>query len=641
MAAMETFDIEAYIARSRALDLTGIDWDAVPRHPLPPAAVRALRYMQDVESHTIVYLRTLLQTRAVDDDAIATFLGCWLYEETFHGRALARFLGAAGHAPRSRPARSRPTPRQALRARATALLARAWPGFVAVHMTWGAINELTTWTGYRRLAALAGHPVLAELLGRIMRDERRHFAFYCHEAARRLREPRTARITRALVDRFWAPVGSGEQPAAETRFLAGYLFAGAAGRGAARRVDERIRRLPGFAGVALLEAWIDGAPTAAPARPAPRAARRPRWRPSVPRARTAGTTGVPQLRAGAAPASLLVKASNWLGDVVLGLPALRAVRRAFPEARLAVLVRGELASFFDGSTWIDEVLPYAARGGVGRLLVLPGIVRTLRARRFDTALLFPTSFESALWPGLAGVPRRIGYGGDGRGALLTTRVRPTGEIEGAHEVHWYLHLVRSALGVDGPADAVAPDVHPPHRARVDAWLAARRRRRGPLVALAPAAAYGPAKEWPAASWGVLVDLLAERHAAECVLVGAPSERARCEEVAGRCRAGALVAAGETSVGELVALLARADGFAGNDSGAMHVAGALGRPTVGVFGSTAPARTSPLGARTRVLYEGVACSPCLARTCRYGSYDCLARIPPEAVLGALRDLGAVA
>jgi len=326
--------------------------------------------------------------------------------------------------------------------------------------------------------------------------------------------------------------------------------------------------------------------------------------------------------------------------VVLSLPALRAVRRGFPEARLAVLVRRELASFFDGSTWIDEVIPYTARGGMGRILGIPALVRELRARRFDAAVLFPTSFESALWPGLAGIPRRVGYPGDGRSALLTTRVTAAPDVEHAHEVHWYLHLVRAGLGVDAPAEPVAPDVHAPHRARMQEWLGARRRRQGRLVALAPGATYGPAKEWPAAHWAALIDLLAARDV-ECVLVGAPSERARCVEVTAACRAGALVAAGETSVGELVALLALADAFAGNDSGAMHVAGALGRPTVGIFGSTSPERTSPLGARTRVFYERIECSPCLARTCRFGHYDCLRRIAPDAVATALGELGALA
>jgi hypothetical protein len=251
---MAAIDLDSYTARSRALDLRGIVWDEVPRHPLSPEARRTLRYMQDIETHTIIYLRTLLGTRAVDDPEVATFLACWFYEETFHGRALARFLAAAGEPVAPRP-RSRLTLAQWAEARATALVARAWADFVGVHMTWGAINELTTLVGYQRLAALARHPVLSELLARIVRDESRHFAFYYRQAARWLRRPGAARVARFLVDRFWAPVGSGVQPAEETRFLARYLLGGEDGRAAARKVDETIRRLPGFAGAPLLEAW--------------------------------------------------------------------------------------------------------------------------------------------------------------------------------------------------------------------------------------------------------------------------------------------------------------------------------------------------------------------------------------------------
>jgi hypothetical protein len=248
-------DIDAYAARSARLDLDGIAWDDVPRWPLAPEAVRALRYMQDIESHTVIYLRTLLTTRAVDDPEIATFLACWFYEETFHGQALARFLAAAGHPVTPRPRAREPLGRR-LEARATAALARLVPDFVAVHMTWGAINELTTLTGYRRLRALARHPVLSELLGRIMRDESRHFGFYFAQAARRLARPRAARLARAIVGRFWAPVGSGVQPPEEIRFLSRYLLSGEAGRHAARTIDETIRTLPAFAGTPLVEAYI-------------------------------------------------------------------------------------------------------------------------------------------------------------------------------------------------------------------------------------------------------------------------------------------------------------------------------------------------------------------------------------------------
>ena len=256
--SMPAFDLEAYVVRSRAVDLSSFAWDDVPQNPVPAEVLRTLRYMQDIESHTIIYLRSLLATRAIDDPEVATFLACWLYEETFHGIAIRRFLEAAGHATgaRDRP-RGQESLAQRIEAAATALVSRAWPDFCAVHMTWGAINELTTLTGYRRLATVARHPVLTDLLEQIMLDESRHFFFYYRQAEIRLQRASVARAARFLVDRFWAPVGSGVQPQHELEFISGYLFADEDGLAAARKVDDSIRRLPGFATVQLLEAWMN------------------------------------------------------------------------------------------------------------------------------------------------------------------------------------------------------------------------------------------------------------------------------------------------------------------------------------------------------------------------------------------------
>ncbi|MBE7465231.1 MAG: lipopolysaccharide heptosyltransferase II [Planctomycetes bacterium] len=339
------------------------------------------------------------------------------------------------------------------------------------------------------------------------------------------------------------------------------------------------------------------------------------------------------------PKRVLVKEVNWLGDVVMSLPALRAVRASFPEAKLSVLVKQELASFFDGFGWLDEVLPYKVRKGWAGWGDRRRIVGDLRARQFDLAVLFPNSFESAFWPALAGVPRRAGFARDARGLLLTHKTGPTAAILEVHQVHYYLHMLRHTLGVEGDPKDFAVDVSAAHTESMRAWLAARRKRpAGKLVALAVAAAYGPAKEWPAARFAALADLLARRHGAECVLVGAPNERRKSDDVAALTASGALVAAGETSVGEALALLNLCDAFAGNDSGSMHVAGALGKPTVGIYGSTRADRTGPLGERTRIVYKKIECSPCLQRTCRYGHYDCLNRIEAEEVCAELERLG---
>jgi heptosyltransferase-2 len=343
-----------------------------------------------------------------------------------------------------------------------------------------------------------------------------------------------------------------------------------------------------------------------------------------------------------APRRIVVKEVNWLGDVVMSLPALRAIRRTWPQAHLAILIKRELAGLFDGAGWLDEVIPYSVARGMRGLGDRLQIVGEIRKRNFDLAVLFPNSFESALWTTLARVPRRAGYTTDARSAMLTLRARPTPLALQSHQAHYWLELVRASLGASGDAADFAIEPASSHLEKMRAWLGAERKHADArLIALAPGAAFGPAKEWPANHYARLIDLLAERYGAESVMVGAPGERARCAEIAAASRSGAIVAAGETNLGELLALLALADGFIGNDSGAMHAAAALGRPTVGIFGSTNPVRTGPMGARSRVIWRHLECSPCLARTCRFGHYNCLVEIGPEEAANVLAELGGVA
>jgi heptosyltransferase II len=335
------------------------------------------------------------------------------------------------------------------------------------------------------------------------------------------------------------------------------------------------------------------------------------------------------------PARILVKEVNWLGDVMMSLPALRAIRRSWPDAHLAVLIKQELASFFDGARWVDEVIPYSVGRGLSGFFDRRRIVAEIRSRRFDLGVLFPNSFESALWIAMAGIRRRAGFVADARGAMLTLKASPPSDAMTAHQVNYWLAMARGTGVADGRADDFGIDVHAPYLERMREWLAANRKRPGRLVfAIAPAAAYGPAKEWPADSYASLIDLLARREAAEVVLVGAPSERAKCEEVAAASKSGAMIAAGHTNIGELIALLSLCDGFIGNDSGCMHIAGALGIPTVAIFGSTNPTRTGPMGPKTRVIYRRLECSPCLARTCRFGHYNCLTQIEPAELADAI-------
>lgn len=332
---------------------------------------------------------------------------------------------------------------------------------------------------------------------------------------------------------------------------------------------------------------------------------------------------------------ILVKEVNWLGDLVLSLPALHALRRVHPTAEVSVLVRPDLAPFFDG--FVDaspafSVILYDVSAGMRGLRDRWQLASVVRAHRFDLAVIFPKSVDAALVPFLAGVPRRVGWKTQGRGLLLTDK--PPFPDEKGHQVHLYLRLLRETLGIEGSPDDAAIPVAPRHRAAMRAWLANHRRdEERPLIALAVGAAYGPAKEWPGELYSALIDRLAA-DGVECILIGAGSERGKCERVAAASRASAIIAAGQMHLGETIALLSLCQGFAGNDSGAMHLAGALGLPTVGIFGSTDPELTAPLGPRVRTIYHHIECSPCFARTCRYGHYDCLRGIAVEEVAQAL-------
>jgi hypothetical protein len=252
-----TFDIDTYRRTATPVEYRDLDYAAFATRPLSAGALRCLRYMCDIESHTICYLRDLLVTPSHADPEVTTFLTMWAYEEYWHGEALAAVLDAHGIATGDahiRAVRTRLGWRDRLAPIRQAVAANlVGTDFVAVHMTFGAINEWSTHAGYVRLSALEDHPVLTELLARIMRQETRHVAFYATQARDRLaRSPRARRLTRFALRRFWSPVGASVMPRAETRHLLHFLLGEGAGRQLLGRIDEKIDKLPGLAGLRLM-----------------------------------------------------------------------------------------------------------------------------------------------------------------------------------------------------------------------------------------------------------------------------------------------------------------------------------------------------------------------------------------------------
>jgi hypothetical protein len=188
---------------------------------------------------------------------ITSFLSCWVFEEMWHGEAIGRVLAAHGEragAPRIAALRRGRRRREAVTTLST-IAGSAFSGraFIALHMTWGAINEWTTQAGYARLSETAGHPTLRELLRRIMRQEGSHIGFYASEASRRLSgSAKARRLTRFALTHLWRPVGSGVMPRREVGFLVGYLFSGEKGREILERIDRRVDMLPGQQDLHLL-----------------------------------------------------------------------------------------------------------------------------------------------------------------------------------------------------------------------------------------------------------------------------------------------------------------------------------------------------------------------------------------------------
>ena len=256
-----TFDMTTYRRLSEKLEVDDIDFGAFHERPLAPDALRCLRSMHDVENHTICYLRDVLVTRAHRDPEVTSFLTLWNYEEFWHGEAIAEVLEAhdecAGTG-RIAALRQRLPRREAWKPLTFQLGSALTPHLTAVHMTWGAVNEWTTQAAYARLGALEGHPVLSDLLRRIMKQEGRHIDFYAAEARRRLGEsPRARRLTRLALHHLWRPVGSGVMPEAEVAFLARHLFCGTDGRAAAERIDRRVDLLPGQEGLGLVARSVE------------------------------------------------------------------------------------------------------------------------------------------------------------------------------------------------------------------------------------------------------------------------------------------------------------------------------------------------------------------------------------------------
>ncbi|MDO9530005.1 MAG: lipopolysaccharide heptosyltransferase II [Syntrophales bacterium] len=312
--------------------------------------------------------------------------------------------------------------------------------------------------------------------------------------------------------------------------------------------------------------------------------------------------------------NILIRGTNWIGDVVMCLPAIAAVRKTFPHAKISVLVKPWVAELLYVCPDIDEVIlfqsPGIHEGIAGRLR----LARELKSKRFDMAVLLQNAIEAAIIARLAGIPIRAGYNSDGRGFLLTHSVQRTEEIRSVHQIDYYLEMVK-ALGFKSAGRSVNLTLTEGHFTLSEEIL--NRHGIGKeeiIIGMAPGATYGPAKRWFPERFSEVADKLIEDFSVPVILFGSSDDRDSADKVQQSSKNRLVNLAGETNLKEAISLIARCNLFISNDSGLMHIAGALGIPTIAIFGSTNPVTTSPVGEKSIIINKKVDCSPCLKQVC---------------------------
>ncbi len=337
---------------------------------------------------------------------------------------------------------------------------------------------------------------------------------------------------------------------------------------------------------------------------------------------------------------IVVRGTNWVGDAVMTIAALRELRRLLPDSHITLASRSWSRGLFDGADFIDDILISDER----ELLSIPKQARQWRKADFDLAVIFTNSFASALIPFLARIPYRVGYATESRGRLLNLPL-PLPEWRGSrHELYYYLNIVRGLAQAMGKASGIRES-----NPEVSLTVSGERISRGqellrmagvnanrPIVALCPGSINSRAKRWPAERFAAVGDRLITELDANVVLIGSEGELEISQAVSRAMKVPPLLLTGRTSLSELVGLLGQSDLLITNDTGPAHIAAALGRKTLVIFGPTNPLTTRPFSELAELLREPPDCAPCMLRDCPI-DHRCMTAITPDMVFQKARAM----
>ena len=337
---------------------------------------------------------------------------------------------------------------------------------------------------------------------------------------------------------------------------------------------------------------------------------------------------------------IIVRSTNWVGDAMMTLPALRELRRLFPDAHITLATRSWARGLFAGADFVDDLLIQDGRG-------VRSFVQQLRSWRkgsFDLAVLLTNSFESALVAAVAGIPVRVGYASDGRARLLTRAIELPEWRSTRHEVFYYLRIIAELEWLFTQRQTFL-EVQPDPSLEVSDLRKQEARhflkRQGvnldqPLIALCPGSINSRAKRWPAESYAVLADRCVDSLGAQIILIGSQQELEVSQHVANRMHNKPLVLTGKTDIAQLVDILSLCDLLVSNDTGPAHIAAALERATLVIFGPTNPLTTRPFSPFAEIIRQPPECAPCMLRDCPI-DHRCMTAITPDEVFAQARRL----
>ena len=325
---------------------------------------------------------------------------------------------------------------------------------------------------------------------------------------------------------------------------------------------------------------------------------------------------------------LIMQTGGWIGDMILLTPALRALRKQFPEARMCMLINPLVRDLMERNPYLHEIIVYDKRGDQRGIRGLRRMAEELKAKQFDTVvILHPTSVRSAILAFMAGIPERVGADLPGRGPFLTTKAKRRTSI---HEVQRYLDIVSPITGVEHSGELEFWGIDRGDEEFVKHALAGHT---GPVVGINPFTTC-PSKRWPVERFAAVADLLFRRYGARVLLTGGPDDAGLGDEIIERMSSEPVNLIGRTNLWQLGALIRRCDLYITCDSGPMHMSAAVNTPTAAIFGPTDPIRHGPYGEGHAVVRKDVPCSPCYERKCK--TYDCMNAVHVEDVMAAVEE-----